>query len=244
MSTKLINTVKFGCMAAVLLFAVPAPSATPGNLTVTDHPGGSLKVGRKDTSDIFAIEHILIQSFDPVTGFPDDRLPTFGPLTVVKHIDKATPGLHKALTTGEKIEEVTLDFYRIDPSTRAETKYYVISLVDARVTSIELFMPMTFLPQNESFGHMEKVSFVYRSVQWEWIPDDIIDTPPDEGIPTATGDSNRNGRVDLHDFASLQRCFPLPSAGSFTCLYYFDFDLDHDITMDDYAEFNMRLTGP
>ena len=243
MSTKLKTLAKFGCMAVVLLFAVPAPSATPANLTVAGHPGGSLKAGREDSSDIFAIEHILVQSFDQLTGVPD-RLPAHGPLTVVKHIDKATPGLHKAWATGELIEELTLDFYRIDPQTRAEEKYYVISLLDARIISIELFMPMSFLPQNETFGHMEKVSFVYGAVQWEWVPDnDTVWAPPDPDR-IVSGDVDGNERIDLRDFAWLQRCIPLPSTGSFACLYHFDFDLDQEITLEDHRQFTVRFTGP
>lgn len=233
MSMKLRILSKFGCMAIVLLFAVPAPSAIPANLTVAGHPGGSLKLGREDTSDIFAIEHILVQSFDQLTGFPDG-LPTYGPLTVVKHIDKATPGLHKAWAIGEVIKEVTLDFYRIDPTSREESKYFVISLFDARIVSIELSMPMSFLPQNEAFGHMEKVGFVYREVNLELITvsDDV------------SGDVDGNQRVDLRDFAALQRCFSLPPTGALLCLNHFDFDLNQVITLDDHSQFIVRFTGP
>lgn len=229
MSMKLTTFAKLCCMAAILLFAVRAPSAIPANLTVAGYPGGSLKIGREGTSDIFAVEHILVQSFDQLTGFPVG-LPTYGPLTVIKHIDKATPGLHKAWATGELIERVTLDFYRINPAVREEQRYYIITLIEARIVSIELSMPLSFLPQNEAFGHMEKVGFVYRDVKWELI--------------AASGDADGNQRIDLRDFASLQRCFSPPSIDAIACLDNFDFDLDQAITLDDHAEFAARITGP
>ena len=164
------------CMV-MLLVAVPFTLApTPANLTVPEYPGGSEKEGREGTSDIFFVEHKLTTPYDPVTGAPSDLGPQHSPLVVVKVIDKATPGLHKALTTGQQLSEITLDFYRIDPDTRAEAKYYVITLTNVRIVGIETFMPMSFLPENESYRHMEKVTFVYEEIEWNWLPDGYVET--------------------------------------------------------------------
>ena len=162
------------CMV-MLLVAVPFTLApTPCNLTVPEYPGGSEKEGREDTSDIFFVEHKLTTPYDPATGAPSGPR-QHSPLVVVKVIDKATPGLHKALTTGENLSEVTLDFYRIDPDTRIEAKYYVITLKNVRIVGMETFMPMSFLPENESYRHMEKVTFVYEEIEWNWLPDSIVE---------------------------------------------------------------------
>ncbi len=162
------------CMV-MLLVAVPFTLApTPANLTVPEYPGGSEKEGREDTSDIFAVEHKLTTPYDPANGAQTGAR-QHSPLVVVKVIDKATPGFHKALTTGENLSEVKLDFYRIDPSTRVEVKYYVITLKNVRIVGIETFMPMSFLPENESYRHMEKVSFVYEEIEWNWLPDSIVE---------------------------------------------------------------------
>jgi type VI protein secretion system component Hcp len=36
-------------------------------------------------------------------------------------------------------------------------------------------MPMSFLPQNESYRHMEQVSFVYEEIEWNWLPDSAVE---------------------------------------------------------------------
>lgn len=147
---------------------------TPCNLRVPEYPGSSEKEGRADTSDVFEIEHHLHQPVEPTTG-QASGVRVHSPMRVVKLIDKATPGFHKALCTGQNLKEVTLEFFRIDPETREEAKYYTIVMRNARIVDIRPFMPMSFLPQNESYRHMEQVSFVYEEIEWNWMPDSAIE---------------------------------------------------------------------
>jgi len=156
-------------LAAALPFMM-AP--TPLNVAIDGHPGGSEKEGREGTSDVFEFRHSLSQPFDPATGSPTGPR-QHSPLRVVKVIDKASPGLHKALAQGETMDKVRVDFYRIDPATRTEEVYYTITLTDARIVDIQTFMPTSFLPENESYRHMEQVTFVYGKITWDWLPDDI-----------------------------------------------------------------------
>ena len=97
-------------------------------------------------------------------------------MRVVASMDKATPGLHKALCTGQNLAEVTLQFFRIDPATRSEAKYYEIIMRQARVVDASPYMPMSFVPQNESYRHMVQYSFVYEEIEWNWMPDSTIET--------------------------------------------------------------------
>ena len=92
---------------------------TPCNLRVPEYPGSSEKEGREDTSDVFEIEHHLHQPVEPTTG-QASGVRVHSPFRIVKLIDKATPGFHKALCTGQNLTEVTVDFYRIDPDSREE----------------------------------------------------------------------------------------------------------------------------
>lgn len=147
---------------------------TPCNLKVAEYPGSSEKTGREDTIDIFEIEHHVHQPVDLTTG-QATGVRVHSPLRVVAQIDKAQPGLHKAMCTGQKLEEVTLDFWRIDPETRSEAKYYTITLKKARVVDVRPYMPMSFLPANESYRHMTQYSFVYESIEWEWLPDSMVE---------------------------------------------------------------------
>jgi type VI secretion system secreted protein Hcp len=143
-------------------------------LKVPEYPGSSEKEGRADTSDVFEIEHHLHQPVEPTTG-QASGVRVHSPMRVVKLIDKASPGFHKALCTGQNLKEVTLELFRIDPASREEAKYYAITMRNARIVDIRPYMPMSFLPQNESYRHMEQVSFVYEEIEWNWMPDSVIE---------------------------------------------------------------------
>ena len=147
---------------------------TPCNLKVAEYPGSSEKEGREDTSDVFEIEHHVHQPVDLTTG-QATGVRVHSPLRVVKVIDKSSPGFHKSMCTGENLKEVVLSFYRIDPSTRSETEYYKITLKNARIVDIQPYMPMSFVPANESYRHMEQVSFVYEEIEWNWLPDSVVE---------------------------------------------------------------------
>lgn len=147
---------------------------TPCNLKVAEYPGSSEKEAREDTSDVFEIEHHIHQPVDLTTGMATG-VRVHSPMRIVKQVDKATPGFHKALATGQNLAEVILDFYRIDPATRSESKYYTITLRKARIVDIRPYMPMSFVPANESYRHMEQVSFVYEEIEWNWLPDSVVE---------------------------------------------------------------------
>jgi type VI secretion system secreted protein Hcp len=141
---------------------------------VAEYPGSSEKEGRDGTSDVFEIEHHIHQPIDPTTG-QATGVRVHSPFRVVKVLDKASPGLHKALCTGQNLPEARIDFYRIDPVSRAEVKYYTITMKQARVVDASPYMPMSFVPANESYRHMEQISFVYEEIEWNWMPDSKIE---------------------------------------------------------------------
>jgi type VI secretion system secreted protein Hcp len=144
------------------------------NLKVAEYPGSSEKEGREGTSDVYEMEHHVHQPIVPESGEPSG-VRVHAPLRVVKLIDKASPGFSKALCTGQELAEVVLDFYRIDPAAREEQKYFTITLKAARIVDIRPYMPMSFVPANESYRHMEQVSFVYEEIEWKWIPDSVVE---------------------------------------------------------------------
>ena len=145
---------------------------TPCNLTVSEIPGGSEKTGRENSSDVFEIEHQVQMQLDVATGL-SSGVRIHAPLRVTKVIDKASPLLFQALCQNKTLKDVTLDFFRIDPETRSEVKYYTIAMTNCRVSHYRPFMPTSFLPSNEEFRHMEQVSFVYETIELRWLPDNI-----------------------------------------------------------------------
>jgi len=147
---------------------------TPCNLRIAEYPGSSEKEGREDTIDVFEIEHHLHQPVEPTTG-QASGVRVHSPMRVVAQLDKAFPGLQKALCTGQNLKEVILEFFRIDPATRSEAKYAEIIMRQARVVDASPYMPMSFLPTNEPFRHMIQYSFVYEEIEWNWMPDSVIE---------------------------------------------------------------------
>ncbi len=146
----------------------------PCNLKISEYPGSSEKEGREDTIDVFEVEQFTTLPIREEDG-RTNGIRKHNPLRIVAEIDKATPGLMKACSTGQLLQEVILDFYRIDPKTRAEAKYFVITMRQARVVRTGPFFPLTFLKKNEEFRHMIQYEFVSEEVEWNWLPDSTVE---------------------------------------------------------------------
>jgi type VI secretion system secreted protein Hcp len=207
MKHKTDNRRLFTCLL-LLAGAVLTSASTPGNLRIGEYPGSSEKEGREGTSDVFAVDHELVVPFDPATGAATG-VRQHKPLTVLKVIDKATPGFHKALATGQPLKTAVLDFYRIDPATREEVKYYTITLRDVRIVGMKTMMPTTFLPENESYRHMEEVRMVYGAIEWNWLPDSVVET--DEWARPRLAASPTNGLAPSAASAEVQSVNPTPA---------------------------------
>ncbi|WP_300464590.1 type VI secretion system tube protein TssD [Desulfobacula sp.] len=93
------------------------------------------------------------------------------PLKILKSFDKSTPKLYQALINGEQLE-ITMRFYKVDPS-GIEENYFTITLKKALIISITPSYPPVFLPQNNSYHHMETVAFIYQYIKWTWESDGI-----------------------------------------------------------------------
>lgn len=142
-------------------------------MRIGEYPGSGIPSmeGLEDVSLILDLEHTVNQPYDQSTGSVSG-VRQHGALSIVKHIDKATPGLHKALCTGQHLQEAAFDFYRIDPATREQEVYYTITLGQAVVVEIG---PTTDFVTPDGKKHMEKVSFIYEEIEWNWLPDSIIE---------------------------------------------------------------------
>ncbi|MFH2041769.1 MAG: Hcp family type VI secretion system effector [Acidobacteriota bacterium] len=148
----------------------------PCHLSLTGKNQGKIEgsctiKGREGTIMVYALDHPIEIPRDLHSGLPTGKR-VHKPMTITKEIDKSSPKLYQALTSGEQLTEVVMDFYRISP-TGTEEKYYTVKLDTAIIVSMESFFPETFLAANESFTHMEKVSFTYEKIIWTWQPDGI-----------------------------------------------------------------------
>ncbi|MCX8117635.1 MAG: Hcp family type VI secretion system effector [Desulfobacterota bacterium] len=127
--------------------------------------------GREDTILCQALKHEVYIPRDPQTGLPTGKR-VHNPITVTKVFDKASPLLYEGLTRGERMTDVTMKFYRINPQGQEE-HYFTIKLEDAIIVSIKPWIPNALDPTQEKFTHMEDVSFTYSKINWRWEIDGV-----------------------------------------------------------------------
>jgi type VI secretion system secreted protein Hcp len=149
----------------------------PFHMTLTGNTQGAIAQGcctmqgREDTILCQALDHEVYIPRDTQTGLPTGKR-VHNPLTLTKVFDKATPKLFQALTTGERMSDVTMKYYRINPS-GSEEHYFTIKLEDAILVSIKPWVPNALDQAREKFTHMEDVSFTYTKIIWTWEIDGV-----------------------------------------------------------------------
>jgi len=133
---------------------------------------GSLEIkGREGQILIQAINHKIEIPRNPQTGLPTGKRVHL-PMTVTKEVDQSSPKLYQALTSGESMKSVVLDYYRISPEGKEE-KYYITKLEKAIVVGISGWIPNCLDPAFSQYGHMEDVSFSYEKITETWVKDGI-----------------------------------------------------------------------
>lgn len=122
---------------------------------------------------------ILVQGVDHTIEIPKSiqtGLPTgkriHGPLTITKEIDKSSPKLFQALTSGEQLTDAKLEYYRISAQGKEEL-YYTVEIKNAIVTAVRKYTPVCLVVENKTMGHMEEVSFTYETIIETFTPDGI-----------------------------------------------------------------------
>ncbi|APG19802.1 type VI secretion protein [Kosakonia radicincitans] len=145
----------------------------PGYLVVQGETQGKIEgsseiKGHEGKILVQAVTHTIEIPKSPQTGLPTGKR-VHGPMVISKEIDKASPKLFQALTSGEQLSSVILEYYRISPQGQEEI-YYTVKLERAIVTYIRDYTPMCLLPENEKMGHMEEVAFTYEKITWTFTP--------------------------------------------------------------------------
>lgn len=133
---------------------------------------GSVKIkGHDNTVLVQGVEWKVDIPRNPQTGLPSGKR-VHHPLTVTKEVDKSSPKLYQALTSGEHMKTVTLNFFRTNDKGNEE-KYYTVELNNAIIVSLRPWVPNCLEDKNRPIGHMEDVSFTYEKVIVTWQPDGI-----------------------------------------------------------------------
>lgn len=134
---------------------------TSGNFTESS-VGNIYQEGHEDECLVEAFEHQIIIPRDPHTGQPTGQR-VHKPLKITKVMDKSSPLLFKALTSGERLPEVTLKFYRTSSSGTLE-HYFTVQLEDAIIVDVQGYMHNCQDPDKAHFTHLEDVYMTYRKI--------------------------------------------------------------------------------
>jgi len=126
--------------------------------------GNIFQEGHENEVLVQAFRHEVIIPRDPQSGQPTGQR-VHNPLTITKVFDRSSPLLYTALTSGEKLTEVVIKWYRTSASGTQE-HYFTTKLEDAIITNIASYMPNCQDPNQRHFTHLEDVSFTYRKITW------------------------------------------------------------------------------
>lgn len=143
--------------------------AVKGELIIKNHEGNQLEGPRGDGSClIFEFNHEVYLPFDKEENKIQGarRISAF---SILKDIDKLTPQLYDIVSNGRKCTEVLIKLYRIAAETGEEEEYFNYLLKDAKIVSVENWMPTTKLEENENIGHLEKVKFLAKEFTWKYL---------------------------------------------------------------------------
>jgi len=143
--------------------------AVKGEILIKNHEGNPLEGEREDGSSfIFEFNHDVYLPYDKeqnkIQG--SRRISSF---EIVKDIDKLTPLLYDIVCNGRKCTEVLIKLYRIHADTGEEEEYFNYLLEDAKVVSVDNYMPITKVEANENIGHLEKVRFLAKKFTWTYL---------------------------------------------------------------------------
>ena len=146
----------------------------PAHLTLEGTNQGQIEgscemEGREGTILVEALNHEVSIPRDVQTGLATGKR-VHHPLTVLKPIDKSTPLLYQALTSGEHLTNVEIKFYRIDEQ-GTEEHFFTTQLVDAIIVSIKPALGNCYDETTKKLPPLEEVSFTYRKAIWRWEPD-------------------------------------------------------------------------
>lgn len=140
-------------------------------VTITGTSQGEIKgdvrqEGREDTIRGYAFTNATTIPRHVDTGQPSGTR-THHPVNFSKHVDEASPLLWQAMTTGETLEEVIFDFYKIDAN--GENKnYYSVTLRNAIIVEMRTSLEDTSTATGTQAEDIrEYIDITYQEIVWE-----------------------------------------------------------------------------
>jgi type VI secretion system secreted protein Hcp len=133
-------------------------------LTIKGIPGESGDAAHKDCIEVIGYSLTMTAPIDIATGAASGRR-QYSPLSIQKAVDKSSVLLAKALTTNQKIDEVTLE---LDRATGTKAKFMEYKLSKVHVSAIHAIKT----PQDGGGLPLEEVSFSFATIMWTYFTTD------------------------------------------------------------------------
>ena len=153
---------------ALGLFAASAARAqTPSASTTDETPSVHMRMlipslgGAK--IDVFAFDSQTVIE-DSTTGGSGGRI-KFGPLTVSKRIDGFTPALTGVHFSGQHLPEVTLKWFRVNPTTHTDQLFFTMRLTDVTISAMHTRLPNQQDPALMKLSEVEEVTLEYHDIE-------------------------------------------------------------------------------
>lgn len=126
-----------GALAFGLAISSPAPADAAGYLKIGDIKGESTDDKHKDWINLLSYSWgEPAAGRDAASGLPTGKR-QHKPLTITKHVDKASPMLQQAATSGKVIKEMEIVLPNDDPAQAKRMPYLKYELKDVIVTSYQ-----------------------------------------------------------------------------------------------------------
>ena len=143
--------------------------ATQGPITqgaFTEESVGNIwQEGHEDEVMVQAIDHVVTVPRDPQSGQPSGQR-VHKAFNFTAPLNKATPLIYNAVTSGEMLPKVEVKWYRTNSAGQQE-HFFTTTLEDALVVEVDCNMPHDQNPDNQDYTQLVRVSLSYRKITWE-----------------------------------------------------------------------------
>lgn len=124
--------------------------------------GDVFERGKEGLIKVISYSHEIVSPRDVASGMATGKR-QHKPFVLRKEVDRASPQLYTALSTGENLPDVTLNLYR--PSMKAgggtAVQWFSIRLTNASISGIKSWI-------DDKGTAVEEVSLVYQRISWTY----------------------------------------------------------------------------
>lgn len=143
--------------------------AIPAYMTVIDDQGNHLDgtvriIGRELSVEILAFDHQVLIPTDHDTGMLTSTR-KHDALKITKAFGPLSPDFYKACCDGKTLQQVTIDWYQVDPNGK-EKKYFSHELEKVKIVAVKPLMRHVKDRVNDHHMHEEEVSLRYEKITW------------------------------------------------------------------------------